>query len=141
MWFPPLGASRSGLTVWCWQVRFGGPMSNREQMVPRGGCRMATRRANCRARGCRALQASSTVAPPDPSRAVKFHILGPLEVLHDGGTVELGSSKLRGVLALLVLHANEPLSTDRLIDELWAENPPATAAKTLHVYISRLRRS
>jgi DNA-binding SARP family transcriptional activator len=44
-------------------------------------------------------------------------------------------------LAVLLLHANETLSTDRLIDELWGERPPATAAKTVQVYISRLRRA
>ena len=40
-----------------------------------------------------------------------------------------------------MLHANETLSTDRLIDELWGERPPATAAKTVQVYISRLRKA
>ncbi len=44
-------------------------------------------------------------------------------------------------MALLLLHANETLSTDRLIDELWGERPPATAAKTVQVYISRLRKA
>ena len=42
---------------------------------------------------------------------------------------------------MLLLHANETLSTDRLIDELWGERPPATAAKTVQVYISRLRKA
>ena len=44
-------------------------------------------------------------------------------------------------LALFLLHANETLSSDRLIDELWGERPPATAAKTVQVYISRLRKT
>ena len=43
--------------------------------------------------------------------------------------------------ALLLLHANETLSTDRLIDELWGEHPPATAAKTVQVHVSRLRKA
>jgi DNA-binding SARP family transcriptional activator len=42
---------------------------------------------------------------------------------------------------LFLLHANETLSTDRLIDELWGERPPATAAKTVQVHISRLRKT
>src|SRR5918999_1767761 len=54
---------------------------------------------------------------------------------------ELGGSKRRAVLALLLLHANETLSTDRMIDELWGEHPPAAAAKTLQVHISRLRKA
>ena len=62
-----------------------------------------------------------------------FHILGPLEALDGGEQVALEGSKLRAVLALLLLHRGEPLSSDRLIDELWGEQPPATAAKTLQV--------
>ena len=50
-------------------------------------------------------------------------------------------SKQRALLALLLLHANETLSTDRLIDELWGERPPASAAKTVQVHVSRLRKA
>jgi DNA-binding SARP family transcriptional activator/class 3 adenylate cyclase len=70
-----------------------------------------------------------------------FRILGPLEALEGGAPVSLGGSKRRAVLALLLLHANETLSTDRLIEELWAERPPAAAAKSVQVHISRLRRA
>jgi transcriptional activator len=42
---------------------------------------------------------------------------------------------------VLLLHANETLSTDRLIEELWGEHPPATAAKTVQVHVSRLRKA
>jgi DNA-binding SARP family transcriptional activator len=70
-----------------------------------------------------------------------FRILGPIEALDGGRVVRLGGSKQRALLALLVLHANETLSTDRLIDELWGERPPAAAAKTVQVHISRLRKT
>ena len=70
-----------------------------------------------------------------------FRILGPLEALDEGHAVALGGIKQRAVLALLLVHANETLSTDRLIDELWGERPPATPAKTLQMHISRLRRA
>ena len=70
-----------------------------------------------------------------------FHILGPLEALDEGQQVPLGGSKLRAVLALLLVHRGETLSSDRLIDELWGEEPPATAAKTLQVHVSRLRKA
>ena len=70
-----------------------------------------------------------------------FRILGPLEALDEGRALALGGSKQRALLAVFLLHANETLSTDRLIDELWGERPPVTAAKTLQVYISRLRKA
>jgi predicted ATPase/class 3 adenylate cyclase/DNA-binding winged helix-turn-helix (wHTH) protein len=70
-----------------------------------------------------------------------FHILGPIEALDEGRQITLGGTKLRAVLALLLLHPNETLSSDRLIDELWGEAPPATAAKTLQVHVSRLRKA
>jgi DNA-binding SARP family transcriptional activator len=75
-----------------------------------------------------------------PSR-IDFRVLGPLEALAGRRELALGGTKQRALLALLLLHANETLSTDRLIDELWGERPPATAAKTVQVYISRLRKA
>jgi DNA-binding SARP family transcriptional activator/tetratricopeptide (TPR) repeat protein len=70
-----------------------------------------------------------------------FRILGPLEVLDDGRTLPLPGSKPRALLALFLLHPNETLTTDRLIDELWGERAPAGAAKTLQMQISRLRKA
>jgi DNA-binding SARP family transcriptional activator/tetratricopeptide (TPR) repeat protein len=70
-----------------------------------------------------------------------FRILGPLEAFDEGRALMLGGGKQRALLAVFLLHANETLSTDRLIDELWGERPPATAAKTVQVYISRLRKA
>jgi DNA-binding SARP family transcriptional activator len=71
-----------------------------------------------------------------------FRILGPLEALDaDGQPIALGGSKRRAVLALLLLHANETLGTDQLIDELWGERPPAAASKSVQVHISRLRKA
>ena len=78
---------------------------------------------------------------PHPSARMDFRILGPLEALDGGRVVRLGGSKQRALLALFLVHANETLSTDRLIDELWGERPPATAAKTVQVHISRLRKA
>jgi DNA-binding SARP family transcriptional activator len=70
-----------------------------------------------------------------------FCILGRLEVLANGRPVALGGARQRALLALLVIHANETLSTERLIDELWGERPLATATKTVQVNISRLRKA
>jgi YVTN family beta-propeller protein len=69
-----------------------------------------------------------------------FGILGPLEVRGDPGELPIGGGKQRALLALLLIHPNESLSTDRLIGELWADEPPATAAKILQNYVSQLRR-
>ena len=72
---------------------------------------------------------------------MEFRILGSLEVLDEGRRVALGGSKQRALLVLLLLHRGQPLGTERLIDELWGERPPASAAKSVHVHISRLRRA
>jgi YVTN family beta-propeller protein len=72
---------------------------------------------------------------------VDFRILGPLEVSDHGHELAIAGSKQRAVLAILLLHANEVVSSDRLIEQLWGERPPPTAAKSLQVHVSRLRRS
>src|SRR5215207_3565235 len=72
---------------------------------------------------------------------MKFRILGPLEVSDDGGEVSLGGDKPRALLVLLLLHPNEVVSADRLIDELWGEHPPERAAAALRVNVSRLRKA
>jgi DNA-binding SARP family transcriptional activator/ABC-type branched-subunit amino acid transport system substrate-binding protein len=66
-------------------------------------------------------------------------ILGPLEVVTGGRPLEIRGRKQRALLAILVVHANDVVSPDTLIDELWPDEPPPSAAKTLQVYISRLR--
>jgi Transcriptional regulatory protein, C terminal len=70
-----------------------------------------------------------------------FRILGPLEALDRGRDLAPAGSKRRALLALLLLHANETLTIDRLVDELWGEHPPATAARTLQAHVSRLRKA
>jgi YVTN family beta-propeller protein len=72
---------------------------------------------------------------------VEFGILGPVEVRADGAPLSLGGPKPRALLAILLLHANEPVSRDRLIDGLWGERPPASAGHTLDDYVSRLRKA
>src|SRR5262245_58814199 len=70
-----------------------------------------------------------------------YRILGRLEVADDGREIEIGGPKQRALLAVLLLHANEVVSPDVLIDELWGESPPPTAGKALHVHVSRLRKA
>ena len=72
---------------------------------------------------------------------MEFRILGPLEAWDEGSEVPLGGPKPRALLAVLLLHANEVLSADRLIDELWGEDSPEDAAAALRVNVSRLRKA
>ncbi len=72
---------------------------------------------------------------------VEVGILGPLVVQVDGREVAVGGPKQRALLALLVLHRNEVVSSETLVDQMWAGRPPATAAKIVHGYVSRLRKA
>jgi DNA-binding SARP family transcriptional activator len=72
---------------------------------------------------------------------MEFRILGPFEVLDDDGRpVAIPGAKERALLAILLLHANEPVTIERLVDQLWGDTPPATARKSLQVRIAALRR-
>src|SRR2546423_12457379 len=73
--------------------------------------------------------------------AVESRFLGRLGVVDEGEPVALGRLKERLVLAVLLLHANEFVSRERLIDELWGESPPPTAKKAVNVYVSQLRKA
>lgn len=71
---------------------------------------------------------------------MEFRILGPLEVLHEGGIpIGLGPPRQRAVFARLIVSAGETVTADRLIEDLWPGDIPATARHALHVYVSRLR--
>ena len=72
---------------------------------------------------------------------MEFRILGPLAVHGDSGAIDVPGRKRRAVLAVLLLHANEPVSPERLAVALWGEDAPASAVKNVHVLISRLRKA
>ena len=71
---------------------------------------------------------------------VEYRILGPLDALVAGAPVPLGGRHQRAVLAILLAQANEVVTVDRLIDGIWDEGPPETAANLLQGYISQLRK-
>jgi YVTN family beta-propeller protein len=71
---------------------------------------------------------------------VRFGVLGPIEVCIDGRPVRLGGPKQRALLAFLLLHANQAVSRDRLIDALWGGSPPPSADESLDAYLYRLRK-
>ncbi|MGI9097776.1 MAG: BTAD domain-containing putative transcriptional regulator [Solirubrobacteraceae bacterium] len=72
---------------------------------------------------------------------MEFRILGPIDVRGDAGAVALGGPKPRAVLAVLLLHANQPVSAERLALALWGEEAPSGAIKTVQVHVSRLRKA
>jgi YVTN family beta-propeller protein len=72
--------------------------------------------------------------------SVRIRFLGTLEVEEGGRPLSIGSGRQRAVLLVLALHAGEVVSAERLIEELWAGRPPASAAKVVQGYVSQLRR-
>ncbi len=77
----------------------------------------------------------------DRDGTTEFRILGPFEVYEGGQQLEVGVGKQRALLALLLLRADEVVSTDQLIDALWEERPPASALNSVHIYVSQLRKT
>src|SRR5919201_901254 len=71
---------------------------------------------------------------------MEYRILGPLEALDGERRLSLGGTRQRAVLALLLLHGNEALTRDVIVDELWGESPPQTSHKVLQNCISALRK-
>ena len=71
---------------------------------------------------------------------LEFRVLGPLQVVKEGRLLPLGGLKQRGLLALLLLDRNRVVPRDRLVDVLWGESPPASAANSTQIYVSKLRR-
>jgi DNA-binding SARP family transcriptional activator len=72
--------------------------------------------------------------------AVEIRLLGRVDALIDGRSLPLRRRKQRAVLAMLALRANRTVGTDDLIDGLWGERPPQTAAKNVQNYVSQLRK-
>jgi DNA-binding SARP family transcriptional activator/streptogramin lyase len=71
---------------------------------------------------------------------VDFRVLGELQVVDGARRIEIPPGKQRSLLVVLLLHRNEAVATDRLVDELWGDSPPAAAEKSVQVYVSRLRK-
>src|ERR1700693_2207579 len=75
-----------------------------------------------------------------PEEELEFRVLGPFEVVAHGRQLNLGGIKQRALLVILLVEANRLVSTERLIELLWGEEPPETAPNVLQVYISQLRK-
>jgi predicted ATPase/DNA-binding SARP family transcriptional activator len=76
----------------------------------------------------------------DPGEQFRFNVLGPLEVRRNGEALTLGGARQRALLAVLLMHRNEAVPGERLIDALWGEDAPATAANALQVAVHGLRK-
>lgn len=100
-----------------------------------GRCQGVARR--CRSSGYPSIPGH----PRSYAGDVEFRILGPLEVRHDGRPLDLGRPKQRALLAVLLVHANEVVSSDRLCSILWADEPPGEGLRPLRVQVSRLRKA
>jgi DNA-binding SARP family transcriptional activator/tetratricopeptide (TPR) repeat protein len=75
------------------------------------------------------------------SDAMEFRILGPVEVWHGGRSIDLGPPKQRALIAKLLVHPNQVVSVDQLVDTLWEAEAPETARALVHTYVCRLRRA
>ena len=71
--------------------------------------------------------------------SLRFEVLGPVRVLDDGVAIDLGGPRQRRVLAVLLASAPDEVSADRLVDEVWGDDPPATASHVVRTYVSNLR--
>ena len=71
---------------------------------------------------------------------MEFRILGSFEVVGTTGLLDVRGAKRRGLLACLVVHAGRPISTDRLVEELWGDAGSDGAARTVQTYVSQLRK-
>jgi DNA-binding SARP family transcriptional activator len=71
---------------------------------------------------------------------MRYELLGPLRLV-DEETLRVAAPKVENLLATLLIRANQPISTDELINELWGNEPPRRARAALHVYVSHLRKN
>ena len=76
---------------------------------------------------------------PQTTAAPEFCILGPLAAYQDGAALALGGGRQRALLAVLLVHANELVRTERLIDQLFRGSRPGSAGNAVRVAVSRLR--
>src|SRR6201996_7114854 len=72
---------------------------------------------------------------------VELGVLGPLQVRQGGAPASIPGAKPRAILTMLGLHGGSIVSADTLVELLWGEDPPRTAAKALQTHISSLRRA
>ena len=92
-------------------------------------------------RATRECIASPTIAKMTTLQTVELGVLGPLQVRQYGLPVAIPGAKPRALLTMLGLHAGSVVSADTLLELLWGDDPPRTAAKALLTHISALRRT
>src|SRR5215469_16175149 len=70
---------------------------------------------------------------------VEFRLLGNVEAVHDGRSLDLGHARQRSILATLLVQANRPVAIDALVEYVWGDEPPQRGRDVLYSYMSRLR--
>jgi DNA-binding SARP family transcriptional activator len=80
----------------------------------------------------------SAVLEPE-ERPVKFYVLGPLEVVSRGQPVSIPAKRVRSLLGILLLHASQVVSIERIVDGMWPDEPPHSAVENVRTYICQLR--
>jgi DNA-binding NarL/FixJ family response regulator/DNA-binding SARP family transcriptional activator len=88
----------------------------------------------------RILDESASAEAGETLQAMRFRVLGPMEVWSEEGWTPIGAAKWRSLLACLLLRAGQRVSTESLIFELWGDDPPAKANNLISIYVHRLRR-
>jgi len=71
---------------------------------------------------------------------LEYRILGPVDVADETGSISLGGQKQRALLGLLLVNAGAVVSTDRIVDQLWGEQPPKAAVASLQNFVAQLRK-
>src|SRR4051812_23795377 len=115
------------------------PGANRRGGKRQGPARLDQRPADGRRVGAHVGHAAAS-GVADGSDGLRIELLGPVDAWVDGRPVALGGERRRALFAVLVLMGGRVVSVDRLIDELWGEEPPARARESLLMHVSRLRK-
>src|SRR4051794_28236637 len=84
---------------------------------------------------------SEAAVPARRGAAYEFLVLGALEVRRHGVVLSLPGPRPRALLAILLVHANASVSSDRLAEDLWDGRPPATARSALQMHVHALRQA
>jgi len=70
---------------------------------------------------------------------MRFSVLGPLELATDAGPVHIRGKRVRALLAVLLMYPGQVVPIERIVDDVWLENPPRSAVENVRTYVYQLR--